>query len=56
MIEFNVGDVMIVASGYATDALWLAAIAAAVKAGRAGVAVTREGEKLTLAEALASAC
>jgi hypothetical protein len=47
---------LILASGYATDELWVEAIKASVRFGRVGTAVTREGERLDLAEALAGAC
>lgn len=48
--------VMICGAGYATDEQWLQAIRTAIGYGREGWAITRAGERLTLGEALASAC
>jgi hypothetical protein len=44
--------VIILASGYATDALWRAAIAQALHYGRHGTAVDRAGRVLSLADML----
>lgn len=48
-------DVVILASGYATDEVWITALRQAVKYGRQGIAVDREGREMTLGEALAAA-